>query len=52
MAKWFDTKFHAHLEAPKARKIINDLADTKLHSHKVLIKNVSYHIIGGDSEGV
>ena len=35
LAKWFDVKFHAHLEAPKARKVINDLADTKLHAHKV-----------------
>ena len=32
---WFDNKFHAFLEAPKARKIVHDWIDTKLHTHKV-----------------
>ena len=35
MNKWFETKFHAFLEAPKARLNINDMIDTKVHTHKV-----------------
>ena len=33
---WFDNKFHAYLEAPKARKNIGDLMETKIHTHKVV----------------
>ena len=32
---WFNAKFHAYLEAPRARKNINDCVDTKVHTHQV-----------------
>ena len=36
---WFCTKFHAFLEAPRGRKMINDTVETKICTHKVILKN-------------
>ena len=37
LSKWFEAKFHAYLEAPKARKIVNDWVETKVHTHQVIL---------------
>ena len=36
---WFCNKFHAFLEAPRGRKIINDMVETKICTHKVNFNN-------------
>lgn len=42
---WFDAKFHAFLEAPKARKVVQDWIETKLHTHKVILVHEFFVVI-------